>query len=85
MPSENVKIFVPSIKSDMFAFIDLARVISCFVVFRHRDFELNICAFVLPVSEFMATCIGLLFLVCQSVTDFQRKRSFLILLLAMLL
>jgi hypothetical protein len=29
----------------------------------------------LPVSEFMATCIGLLFLVCQSVTDFQRKRS----------
>lgn len=23
----------------------------------------------------MATCIGLLFLVCQSVTDFQRKRS----------
>ena len=85
MPSENVKIFVPSIKSDMFAFIDLARVISCFVVFKHRAFDLNICAFVLPVSEFMATCIGLLFLVCQSVTDFQRKRSFLILLLAMLL
>jgi hypothetical protein len=45
------------------------------VVFKHRAFDPNICAFVLPVSEFMATCIGLLFLVCQSVTDFQRKRS----------
>ena len=45
------------------------------MVFKHRAFDLNICAFVLPVSEFMATCIGLLFLVCQSVTDFQRKRS----------
>ena len=85
MPSENVKIFVPSIKSDMLAFIDLARAISCFVVFKHRAFDPNICAFVLPVSGFMATCIGLLFLVCQSVTDFQRKRSLLILLLAMLL
>ena len=59
----------------MLAFIDLARAISCFVVFKHRAFDPNICAFVLPVSGFMATCIGLLFLVCQSVTDFQRKRS----------
>jgi hypothetical protein len=40
------------------------------VVFKHRAFDPNICAFVLPVSEFMVTCIGLLFLVCQSVTDF---------------
>ncbi|MFN5964490.1 MAG: hypothetical protein ACK46E_05010 [Pseudanabaena sp.] len=54
----------------MLAFIDLARAINCFVVFKHRAFDPNICAFVLPVSEFMATCIGLLFLVCQSVTDF---------------